>query len=90
VPLRDKHNNLTGILGISIDITNSRCDELEKLETLEKIIAMVPKESVYLGCNDNQALSAGLKSRQEIVGKHNKDLPWNMNDGVLPETIDEG
>ena len=31
---------------------------------------------------------AGLSSRKEIVGKRNKDLPWNSNAGVLPETLD--
>ncbi len=51
---------------------------------LENIIAKVPghiywydKNNVYLGCNDEQAVSAGLKSRKDIAGKTNFDMPWH-------------
>lgn len=96
IPLRNKKNQIVGILGVSIDITDAKKETTEKFEILEKIIAMMPghvywvnREGFYLGCNDNQAKSAGLNSRQEIVGKRNQDLPWNFNAGVLPETLDK-
>jgi PAS domain S-box-containing protein len=96
VPLMDENQNISGILGVSIDITQARKDEMEQLEMLENIIDIMPghvywvnKDNVYLGCNDNQAKSAGLNSRKEIVGKRNKDLPWNANSKVLPAELDK-
>ncbi len=76
---------------------NGSPDEMsQKLETLENILALMPgnvywvnKENVYQGCNDNQAKSSGLNSRFEIIGKKNKDLPWNINAGSLPNDLDK-
>lgn len=69
--------------------------EKEYLEILEHIIAIMPghvywldKNGVYLGCNDNQAKSAGLKSRKDIVGLKNKDLPWNRGADKLVAELD--
>lgn len=49
----------------------------------ENIIALMPghvywldNNNVFLGCNDLQAKSAQLKSRKDIVGKTNYDMPW--------------
>ncbi|MCW8398044.1 ATP-binding protein [Legionella sp. PATHC038] len=49
----------------------------------ENIIALMPghvywldKNNVFLGCNDAQAASARLRSRKDIVGKTNYDMPW--------------
>lgn len=57
---------------------------------LESIIAYLPghvywldRNNVYLGCNDLQAKSAGLKSRHEIVGKTNYDLPWREHAEII-------
>lgn len=62
---------------------------------LENIIALMPGHvywqdinGVYLGCNDQQAQTAGLSSRKDIIGKRNKDLPWNIYTEANPETID--
>ncbi len=62
----------------------------------ENLIALMPghvywmnKEGVYLGCNDQQALSAGLNSRKEIVGKKNINLPWNLKDLTFAKEVDE-
>jgi PAS domain S-box-containing protein len=61
-------------------------------EYLENIIANVPghiywldRNNVYLGCNDEQAESVGLKSRKDIVGKRNADLSWAMEASNLDE-----
>lgn len=52
-------------------------------EYYESILALMPghvywldRNNVFLGCNDNQAKNAGLKSRFEIIGKTNYDMPW--------------
>jgi PAS domain S-box-containing protein len=95
VPLVDKSKNILGILGVSVDITQARKDEIEHLEILENIIAIMPghvywvnRDNVYVGCNDNQAKSAGLNSRKEIIGKRNEDLPWNEKSKILPVELD--
>jgi signal transduction histidine kinase/CheY-like chemotaxis protein len=68
----------------------------ERLEILDNVIALMPghvywinTEGVYLGCNAIQAKSAGLLSRKDIIGKRNRDLPWNKKSSVLPEELDE-
>jgi PAS domain S-box-containing protein len=61
--------------------------ETKRLQDLknyyEYIISKIPghvywldTNNVYLGCNDEQAVDAGLASRKEIVGKTNKDMIW--------------
>lgn len=64
--------------------------------TLEEVVALSPehvywldRNGVYLGCNDRQAKTAGLKSRHDVVGLKNKDLPWNYDAGTLPEELDQ-
>lgn len=37
-------------------------------------------QSVYLGCNQNFANSAGLASSSEIIGKTEFDLPWSQTE----------
>lgn len=51
--------------------------------SLEEIIAKLPGHiywkdlnGVYLGCNDMQAIDAGLASRYEMIGKTDYDMPW--------------
>lgn len=50
---------------------------------LEGIVAHSPQfifwkdiNSIYLGCNENFAHIAGLKSPKDIIGKTDYDLPW--------------
>lgn len=69
--------------------------EHQKLETLEHILPIMPgnvywvnKDNVYQGCNDNQAKASGLHSRFGIIGKKNRDLPWNIDAGTLPDDLD--
>ena len=71
-------------------------DEVSKVRSyLENIIALMPghvywidTNGTYLGCNDQQARSAGLTTRKEVIGKRNKDLPWNFHADASPEAID--
>jgi two-component system, OmpR family, aerobic respiration control sensor histidine kinase ArcB len=91
VPLRNFQNQIIGILGISFDITDARKKEIERLDFLENIISVMPgtvywmnRDGVYLGCNDNEAKAIGLKSRKEIIGKRNVDIPGFL----VPEALD--
>jgi two-component system aerobic respiration control sensor histidine kinase ArcB len=91
IPLRNKFNQIVGILGVSVDITSARRETLDRLQLLENIIGVMPghvywmnKEGVYLGCNDNQAKALGFVSRKEIVGKRNAELRVFM----IPEVLD--
>ncbi|HLX54223.1 MAG TPA: PAS domain-containing protein [Aquella sp.] len=59
-------------------------------EFLEQILAVVPGHvywknlnSEFLGCNDLQAIDAGFKSRKEIVGLTDFDMPWRENADLL-------
>lgn len=93
VPLFDSSGNVVGILGISFDISDRKKmeaklnQEKEAAEiALENIIANMPghvywkdKNGVYLGCNNRQAESLGLKFGSEIVGKTDFELPWAKN-----------
>jgi len=77
-------------------VKGETCTLMERLDFLEDILALMPghvywmdRDGVYQGCNDAQAKSAGLKNRKEIIGKHNKDLPWNYHTDILPEALDK-
>lgn len=41
------------------------------------------KDSVYLGCNENFAMAAGLSSMDEIIGKTDYDLVWGKTQADL-------
>lgn len=86
-PVYDDNNQVTGILGISFDIT--RKEEIillnNKLKTqkeyFENIINKVPchiywfdRENKFIGCNQHQADSIGLKSPEEIIGTNPYDF----------------
>jgi len=81
MPLKNHQGQIIGILGNSIDITNSKKAVMDRFEMLENIIAVMPgnvywmnREGVYLGCNDNQAKAIGFLSRHDIVGKRNDEI----------------
>jgi two-component system, OmpR family, aerobic respiration control sensor histidine kinase ArcB len=95
-PLRNKKGEIIGSAGLSLNVTEAKQKEDDRLDLLENVIALMPghvywlgKDGRYQGCNDQQARSAGLTNRKEIIGKRNSDLPWNCNAGVLPEMLDQ-
>jgi PAS domain S-box-containing protein len=70
---------------------NVKIAELEaRVDYLENIIAIMPghlywldRNNVYQGCNDLQAKAAHLSSRQDIVGKTNRDMIWKNQAAAL-------
>lgn len=73
-PLKDQYGNIVGLAGVSLDITKERQQEIDRLNTLESVIALMPghvywkdQDGRYLGCNDAQAKSLGLASNKDIV-----------------------
>jgi len=82
IPIKNKDGKTICLLGVSIDVTDAKRKTLDKLILLDNIISAMPgnvywmdRAGVYLGCNENQATSNGLRSRQEIIGKKNVDIP---------------
>jgi signal transduction histidine kinase/DNA-binding response OmpR family regulator len=62
----------------------------------ENIISLMPghvywqdRNGMYLGCNEQQAKSAGLTDKKDIVNKTNKELPWNLSASVAVEQVDK-
>lgn len=60
---------------------------------LENVIAHMPGHvywkdinGVFLGCNDSQAQSAGLKTGKDVIGKTDYELSWKDQANVLRET----
>lgn len=90
IPLKDEKGAIWGLFGISVDITEKEealslveADRDFAFETLNNVISNLPghvywvdKNNVILGCNLQLALSAGLNSPKEMIGKTNYDLPW--------------
>lgn len=78
-----------------MELGNQKDDHKAVREHLEEIIALMPghvywknREGVYLGCNDLQAKSVGLSSRDEIVGKTDYDFSWKDQAEFL-QSIDQ-
>lgn len=59
------------------------CTEQNTSRCLKDVIALAPGhlywkdlQGVFLGCNDLQAIDAGLKCKEDIVGLTDFDMPW--------------
>ena len=76
--------------GVMIDITERKQSEealRAKKAFLKVVLGNIPqfifwkdRNSVYLGCNHNFAIAAGLSSPEEIVGLTDYDLPWKKEE----------
>lgn len=87
-PLRDQNNNIIGILGSSIDVTELeeakyKAEEKRQaaLAHLDNVIDCTPgnlywkdKNGVYLGGNAIMMNAVGLTSKEELVGKTDSEL----------------
>ena len=90
IPLRQDNGTVVGILGVSVDIKQYKKQIEKNTKMLDEIIASMPghvywkgKDGIFLGCNDQQAIDVGLKSRHDYAGKTDYDI-INKN---LPEHI---
>lgn len=91
-PLRDEKGKVIGLVGASFNITQRRNREVQKDKLFEEIIAIMPghvywtdREGVMLGCNDEQAQSAGCRTRQDFIGKKLHHFPWRNEAGAIYE-----
>lgn len=83
------HKGKKCLIGIFRNITERKNAEEElnrSKRMLELVMDSIPqfifwkdRNSVYLGCNENFAKVAGLKSVNEIVGKTDYDLAWEKD-----------
>ena len=80
-PIVDGSKIQNGMFAVLTEVTE--VTDKEKITTLENIISVLPghvywknTECILQGCNDQQAIDVGLKSRNDIVGKSAYDLIW--------------
>jgi PAS domain S-box-containing protein len=82
-----------------IDVTETK-ETAEKLrasqEMLRTVMNTIPeyifwkdRDSVYLGCNENFALVAGVSTPDDIVGKTDYDLAWREVETELFRALDK-
>ena len=82
-----------------IDVTEAK-ETAEKLrasqEMLQTVMNTIPEyvfwkdeKSVYLGCNENFALVAGVSAPDDIVGKTDYDLAWRDVETELFRALDK-
>ena len=50
------------------------------IDNIPQFIFWKDKDSVYLGCNQNFAQGAGLRSSEEVIGKTDYDLAWKAEE----------
>jgi PAS domain S-box-containing protein len=86
-PVPGRDNTTRSAIVITEDITERKQAEKEirqQKEILTNVISNIPhyvfwkdRLLTYLGCNENFAHAAGLKSPEHIVGKTDYELPWS-------------
>ena len=88
-----------------VDISERKATEMKlaaSQEMIELVINTIPQfvfwkdtDSVYLGCNENFAIIAGVGTPDKIIGKTDYDLSWNKEEAdhfrdVDRQVIDSG
>lgn len=53
------------------------------VDSMPRVIFWKDRNSVYLGCNKNFAVHAGVESPEDIVGMNDYDLPWKKDETEL-------
>lgn len=86
LPLYDENNQVSGLVGMSMDITKRKETEeslRQSQQLLQVVMDNIPQSIfwkdynlTYLGCNRAFAEDAGLASPQEIIGKTDYELVW--------------
>lgn len=89
-PEFNKHKEVETVLAIARNITEKKEAERKLKESgqmIELILNNIPqaifwkdKNSVYIGCNQIFADSAGFEKPDEITGKTDYDLPWRKEE----------
>lgn len=71
--------------------TSLKTEDLLQLvmDNIPAFIFWKDRNSIYLGCNMNFALSAGLNNPKEIIGKSDYDLPWSKEDSDFYRAVDK-
>ena len=59
------------------------------LDNIPSFVFWKDDKCTFLGCNMNFAISAGLNSPNEIIGKTDYDLPWRKEDSDFYRKIDK-
>ncbi|WP_373469798.1 PAS domain-containing protein [Candidatus Endomicrobiellum cubanum] len=97
-PLYDENNNVVGVIGVSIDITDRKTKEelqnfLKTQTYIDNILQYIPGcvywkdiNGVYLGCNQMEAEILGLNFPKEVVGKTDYDLLLKYAAEVIEKT----
>jgi rsbT co-antagonist protein RsbR len=97
-PVFDENGQIYAIGGISTDITLRIRQEEELRQAqlrLQMIIDNLPgaifwkdRNLNYQGCNFSFANFAGLASPEQIIGKHDYDLPWSDEEAASYQAYD--
>lgn len=96
-PLFDDKNQIIGVLGVTIDITDQKEAETERYlhSFVEDIIYNLPgyifwknKRSEYIGFNKNIVELSGL-NRKTLLGKTDEELNWGENEAHVFRQDDE-
>ncbi len=85
-PIKNDQGRLMGIAEFVSDITERKQAEealrksrqmlMSVLDNFPGVVFWKDRNSVYMGCNKNFSLAAGLSEPSEIVGKNDHELPW--------------
>jgi PAS domain S-box-containing protein len=59
------------------------------LDNIPQYVFWKDRNSVYLGCNQNFARAAGIKTPEDIVGKTDYDLPWKKEEADFYRQCDK-
>lgn len=59
------------------------------LDHIPSYVFWKDRQSIYLGCNENYAKTAGLNNPDEIVGKSDYDLPWSTEESNFFRVTDK-
>jgi two-component system, OmpR family, aerobic respiration control sensor histidine kinase ArcB len=97
-PLYNEKGQVSGIIGVGMDVTALKRSE-DKLYELDNVIAQLPgnvywygKDFVYLGCNENSAKTLGM-TRKEAIGKDFRELMTrikNIDQKIITTLINDG
>ncbi|MBN2228280.1 MAG: PAS domain S-box protein [Candidatus Thorarchaeota archaeon] len=91
--LQDAEGNSLGVISSGEDITEKRVtqQELKQSQEMFKLVMNnIPQyvfwkdtESRYLGCNPVFAINAGFGSPDELIGKHDLEMPWRVSESEV-------